>query len=102
LIPNYPTAHRTTFANLSGLALGFLNGSHPRSTPAPLLKSAAQLYSILHLTGGKVGAANLWRKALDDTLAFGWDAFFAVRTTFPSDGETFAILYTDYNLQNRN
>lgn len=85
-MPIYPNAHRATFSNLSTLALSFLNGGYPRPTPAPVMEAAARLYSILHLTGGKVGAANLWRKALDDNLAFGWEAFHAVRTTFPTEG----------------
>ncbi|KAF6762174.1 rRNA processing/ribosome biogenesis-domain-containing protein [Ephemerocybe angulata] len=85
LIPIYPNAHRATFGHLSGLALSFLNGSYPRPTSTPLLEAAARLYSILHLTGGKVGAANLWRKALDDNLAFGWEALNSVRTTFPTE-----------------
>lgn len=83
----YPNAHRATFGNLSALALSFLNGSYPIQTAAPVMEAAARLYSILHLTGGKVGAASLWRKALDDTLAFGWEAFFGLRTTFPGDCE---------------
>lgn len=33
-----------------------------------------------------MGATNLWRKSLDETLAFGWDAFFALRTTFRDGG----------------
>ncbi|TFK28886.1 hypothetical protein FA15DRAFT_753263 [Coprinopsis marcescibilis] len=84
LIPIYPNAHRATFANLSSLALGFLNGCHPCPTDPRILRSASDLYSSLHLTGGKVGAAAIWRKSMDDTLAFGWNAYFALRTTFPS------------------
>jgi len=86
-MPIYPNAHRPAFANLNSLALGFLNGSYPRPNPTPVMEAASRLFSILHLTGGKVGAATLWRKALDDTLAFGWDAYAAVRTTFPMEGE---------------
>lgn len=86
-MPIYPNAHRATFANFHGLSLSFLNGSYPRSTPTTLMEAAARLYCILHLTGGKVGAANLWRKALDDNLVFGWEAFFALRTTFPDESK---------------
>lgn len=85
-MPVYPNAHRPTFSSLSTLALSFLNGGYPRATPTPLVEAASRLYSILHLTGGKVGAANLWRKALEDNMAFGWEAFHAVRTTFPNEG----------------
>ncbi|KAJ7904735.1 hypothetical protein B0H14DRAFT_3421490 [Mycena olivaceomarginata] len=41
---------------------------------------------VLHFTGGKVGAANLWRKSVDDTLAFGWTSFLSVRSTFLVEG----------------
>ncbi|EDR12335.1 uncharacterized protein LACBIDRAFT_292824 [Laccaria bicolor S238N-H82] len=82
LIPLYPTTSRASYPALSSLALQFLNGSALSPTNITLLESASQLYAVLHQTGGKVGATNLWRKSLDETLAFGWDAFFALRTTF--------------------
>jgi len=49
------------------------------------VKSASKLYSVLHYTGGKVGAANMWRKAVDDTLFEAWNAFHGLRTTFPDE-----------------
>lgn len=55
--------------------------------PPSLLESASRLYGVLHHTGGKVGAANNWRKSLDDTLAFGWGAFLGLRTTFNRSGK---------------
>ena len=51
-----------------------------------MLKEASDLYSVLHYTGGKVGAANHWRKSVDDTLAFAWGALQNLRTTFPTNG----------------
>ncbi|KAH9938362.1 uncharacterized protein B0H18DRAFT_12189 [Fomitopsis serialis] len=39
------------------------------------------LYSVLPVTGGKVGAANVWRKSLDDTLGYAWNALAAMRRT---------------------
>ncbi|KIK04644.1 hypothetical protein K443DRAFT_675661 [Laccaria amethystina LaAM-08-1] len=90
LIPLYPTTSRASYPALSNLTLQFLNGSASSPTNITLLESASQLYAILHLTGGKVGATNLWRKSLDETLAFGWDGFFALRTTF-RDGAASAM-----------
>ncbi|KAJ6515674.1 rRNA processing/ribosome biogenesis-domain-containing protein [Mycena sanguinolenta] len=82
IIPLYPTLHRSSHAALSTLSLSFLNGN-PFKLPSLLLtRTASRLYVVLHFTGGKVGAANLWRKSVDDTLAFGWTSFLSVRSTF--------------------
>ncbi|KAG6833947.1 hypothetical protein H0H87_007958 [Tephrocybe sp. NHM501043] len=86
LVPVYPTLYRASHTALSALSLRFLDGSAPNPTRNSLLNAASSLYSVLHFTGGKVGAANLWRKSVDETLAFGWNAFLALRTTFPNDG----------------
>ncbi|KAH7911569.1 rRNA processing/ribosome biogenesis-domain-containing protein [Hygrophoropsis aurantiaca] len=83
LVPLFPTSHRSLTSALSSICLRILNGSAPPGTYDELLKSASKLYSVLHLTGGKVGAANLWRKSVDETLQFSWTAFLALRTTFP-------------------
>ncbi|KAG6868167.1 hypothetical protein C0993_006835 [Termitomyces sp. T159_Od127] len=88
LVPLYPTLYRQSHAALSTLVLCFLNGSAPNPTNDSLLKSASRLYTALHFTGGKVGAASLWRKSLDETLIFGWNAFLALRSTFTSTSET--------------
>jgi len=87
LIPLYPTLHRAQHAALQSLSLKFLNGSVPRPTDSTLLDAASRLYSVLHFTGGKVGAVSLWRKSLDETFAFAQSAFMNLRTTFPSEGE---------------
>lgn len=88
LIPLYPTLHRALLSSLSNLALRYLNGSSPKPTTARLLEAASSLYSILHYTGGKVGAVNHWRKSVDDTLAFAWGAFQGLRTTFSAAGRS--------------
>ena len=59
----------------------------PTPTDADLLKTASRLYSVLHFTGGKVGAANLWRKSLDETLAFTRSALLNIRSTFCTEGK---------------
>lgn len=84
LIPLYPTLHRAQHAAMHALTLKLLNGSTPLPTDTLLLQSASGLYSVLHHTGGKVGAVNLWRKSVDDTLAFSRTALECLRTTFPS------------------
>lgn len=86
LVPLYPTLHRVLLSSLSNLALRHLNGCSPKPTAPRLLRAASGLYSILHYTGGKVGAANQWRKSMDDTLAFAWGALQGLRTTFPDIG----------------
>ncbi|PPR04067.1 hypothetical protein CVT24_010642 [Panaeolus cyanescens] len=83
LIQVYPSAHRASYPSLNAFALRYLSGFSPGPTPTALLHAAASLYAALHLTGGKVGGAGLWRKALDDTLAFTWTAFLGLRSTFP-------------------
>jgi hypothetical protein len=94
LIPLYPNSHRAQQAALQSLCLiKFLNGSTPRPTDIALLEAASRLYSILHFTGGKVGAANLWRTSVDKTLAFCRDAFLTLRTTFPTDSEFYVWFY---------
>ncbi|KAJ7490368.1 rRNA processing/ribosome biogenesis-domain-containing protein [Mycena galericulata] len=82
IIPLYPTLHRTSHSALSALCLGYLNGNPFKPPNKALTSAASRLYAILHFTGGKVGAASLWRKAVDETLAFGWTSFLCVRSTF--------------------
>lgn len=89
LIFLYPTLHRTQHATLSSLCLIYLNGSSPQPIAIPLMEAASQLYSVLHHTGGKVGAATQWRKSMDDTIAFTWGALRGIRTTFPNPGGKF-------------
>ncbi|KAJ6539553.1 rRNA processing/ribosome biogenesis-domain-containing protein [Mycena capillaripes] len=86
IIPLYPTLHRASQSALSALCLGFLNGNPFKPPSIQLSSAASRLYAVLHFTGGKVGAANLWRKSIDDTLAFGWTSFLSLRSTFLVEG----------------
>ncbi|KAF8204795.1 rRNA processing/ribosome biogenesis-domain-containing protein [Pholiota molesta] len=90
LIPLYPTTHRASSGALSAFTLRYLNGSPTGFTNEFILHSASQLYATIPLTGGKVGAVNLWRKSLEETLAFGWEAFYALRTTSLIEGQNIA------------
>ncbi|CAL1701175.1 unnamed protein product [Somion occarium] len=86
LVPLYPTLHRSLHAALSSSAIKFLNGATPQPTSSRLLSSASRLNALLHYTGGKVGAATQWRKAVDDAILFTWGSFMSIRTTFPAPG----------------
>ncbi|KAI0346803.1 hypothetical protein BDW22DRAFT_1386488 [Trametopsis cervina] len=83
LLVNYPTLHRPLQQSLSSTVLRYLNGSSPKPVPHVLLEASSTLYSVLHHTGGKVGAAAQWRKSLGDTLQFSWNAFTKLRSTYP-------------------
>ncbi|KAL1944305.1 hypothetical protein VTO73DRAFT_3490 [Trametes versicolor] len=84
IVSLYPSLCRPLQTALSNVALSHLNGSAPNPTPVAMVEASSRLYSVLPLTGGKVGAAALWRKSLDDTVAFAWGAFLQLRTTYPS------------------
>ncbi|KAG7449000.1 uncharacterized protein BT62DRAFT_979095 [Guyanagaster necrorhizus] len=82
VVPLYPNAHRSSHSALSGLCLKYLNGSAPLPTSVTLLRSSSRLYAVLPATGGKVGASNLWKKTVEETLTFGWTAFSSLRSSF--------------------
>jgi hypothetical protein len=52
----------------------------------PVVQATSRLYAVLSVTGGKVGAAGLWRKSVDEILSIGWASLQALRTTFLNDG----------------
>ncbi|KAI3612208.1 ribosome biogenesis protein rix1 [Moniliophthora roreri] len=83
LIPIYPNVHRANHTSLSAIVLRILAEQSNHATKI-LTEPASKLYSVLHLTGGKVGAATLWRKAVDERVASAWTALSALRTTFPA------------------
>lgn len=89
LIPLFPTLHRSLHTQLSAFCLRSLNGSAPAPTDPRLFEVCSRLYAVLPVTGGKVGAASLWRKSVDETIGFTWTALAALRTTFPPEGEQF-------------
>jgi hypothetical protein len=79
----YPSLLRALSSSITDMCHRILNGSAPQRTNTLLLHSAASLYAALHYTGGKVGAANLWKKSVDETLQCLWAALMGLRTTFP-------------------
>ena len=70
LVSLFPSSHKQLHASLSALTLKHLNGSSPAPSPGKLVIAASKLYAVLPCTGGKVGASNLWRKSVDETLEF--------------------------------
>ncbi|KAM5534268.1 hypothetical protein V8D89_010878 [Ganoderma adspersum] len=86
MVSLYPSLCRPLHAQLSHIALRSLNGSTPTPVSGELVEASSRLYADLPLTGGKVNAPTLWRKCLDDTVAFAWGAFLQVRTTYPDRG----------------
>ena len=90
LITLYPIAHRASSAALSAFSLRYLNGSATSPSKTKLLDAISRLYSVLHLTGGKVGAVNLWRKSMEEALSFNYESLSSLRSTFPDEG----MLYT--------
>ncbi|KAF9646174.1 hypothetical protein BDM02DRAFT_3100296, partial [Thelephora ganbajun] len=70
LVLLFPSSHKQLHASLSTLTLEYLNGSSPAPSPKKLMTAASKLYAVLPCTGGKVGASNLWRKSVDETLDF--------------------------------
>lgn len=85
LVPIYPNIHRASHGGLSAITLKMLFDAPSQSTKV-LGDYAAELHAVLHLTGGRVGAATLWRKSMDERLADAWAAFGRLRTSF-SDGQ---------------
>lgn len=86
LVPLHPNLHRALHPSISGLTLQLLDGSPAAPTPSTLVNSAARLNATLHAIGGKVGSVNLWRKSVDETVAFCWVSFAALRTTYHHKG----------------
>ncbi|KAG1833458.1 rRNA processing/ribosome biogenesis-domain-containing protein, partial [Suillus variegatus] len=79
----YPSLNRALSSSITNVCHQILNGSAPQRMNKLLLHKAASLYAVLHYTGGKVGAANLWKKSVDETLQCLWTASTGLRTTFP-------------------
>jgi hypothetical protein len=89
-IQAYPTLHRPLTESFSTFCLKVLNGN-PRSTSASVVVKASQLYACIHVTGGKVGGAALWRKAMDETIEFTRSAFLGLRVSYSTEGEAHTL-----------
>lgn len=89
----YPSLHRALSSSITDMCHRILNGSALQRTNKLLLHSAANLYAALHYTGGKVGAANLWRKSVDETIQCLWAALMGLRTTSPGRSQILTYRY---------
>ena len=98
LITLYPTAHRAPSSALSAFSLRHLNGSPSNPSNTTLLDAISRLYSVLHLTSGKVGAVNLWRRSMEETLSFGYESLFFLRSTFRDEGMLFIYKFSLLNI----
>ena len=87
VLPLYPTLHRGVHSQLLTICLRLLDGSPAVPISSETIDSASRLYAMLHHTGGKVAAATLWRKAVDDTILFAMAAFRSLRTSVNADRE---------------
>ncbi|KAG9317497.1 rRNA processing/ribosome biogenesis-domain-containing protein [Chiua virens] len=85
LIPLYPSLHKALGQRLSALCHQIFSGS-VRATDT-LVDATANLYSVLHFLGGKVGGTDLWRNCLDEALQMSWSAWLGLRTTFPTSAQ---------------
>lgn len=85
LIPLYATLHKTLHGRLSALCLRQIGGSAGHPTDGSLARAASRLYSVLPVTGGKVGSTALWRKSVDEVMALTWTSLHALRTTSRKD-----------------
>jgi len=86
LVPLYPTLYKALFGQLSAFCLRQFNCSAGQPMDASVIQATSRLYAVFAVTGGKVGAASLWRKSVEEILSIGWASFHALRTTFPNDG----------------
>lgn len=85
LVPFYATLHKTLHGRLSTLCLRQIGGSAGHPADGSLARAASRLYSVLPVTGGKVGSTTLWRKSVDEVVALTWASLHALRTTFRKD-----------------
>lgn len=81
LVHHHPNLHAGLQAKLHSLSLGHLSGSFPSTSSDSLVQSAADLHSVLHLTGGKVRGAAAWRKSLDGAIASALSALGEIAST---------------------
>ncbi|KAI0284276.1 rRNA processing/ribosome biogenesis-domain-containing protein [Russula aff. rugulosa BPL654] len=85
LLPLYPTLYKALHGRLTAFCLRQINCSAGQPMDGPVVQATSRLYAVLSVTGGKVGAASLWRKSVDEILSIGWASLHALRTTFPND-----------------
>lgn len=78
----YPSLLRPVQNPIHKLSLNHLSGAFPSTTSSPLIEAAARLQATLHLTAGKAGGANAWRKTMDGALGTAEHCLYTLRSTF--------------------
>ena len=69
MVHHHPNLHIAIQARLQSLTLAHLSGSFPSTSNSSLVQSAADLHSVLHLTGGKVRGTVAWKKSVDSAIS---------------------------------
>ncbi|KAH8830389.1 hypothetical protein DL96DRAFT_1592690 [Flagelloscypha sp. PMI_526] len=82
MISLHPSLHRQLQPSIAQASLRFLDRNSPDPINHRILHAASKTYSVLPVTGGKVAAANLWRKSVQDTLQSASQAIRSLRLTF--------------------
>jgi hypothetical protein len=77
----YPSLVKPLYTRIWKNALNKLFGSFPLSEPQ-LTYAAAGLIATLHLTGGKVGSATVWKKNLECAIGEAEIALHVMRSSF--------------------
>ncbi|KAH9965998.1 rRNA processing/ribosome biogenesis-domain-containing protein, partial [Russula dissimulans] len=78
LVPLYSALYKAPHGRLSALCLRQSNCSARQPLDDSFARATSRLYSVLPATGGKAGAASLWRKSVDEILSIGWGSLSAV------------------------
>ena len=88
LIVAHPNLHRPLIASLSAFTNDCINSicSSSRPLPEKLVDSISHLSAVLHLCGGKTGAAGVWRKNVDEAVASCYFALGQLNSTYADGG----------------
>jgi hypothetical protein len=69
MVHHHPNLHVAVNIKLHNLTLTHLSGTFPSVSDRALVQSAADLHSVLHLTGGKVRGSVAWRRSVDSAIS---------------------------------
>ncbi|KZO98064.1 hypothetical protein CALVIDRAFT_554136 [Calocera viscosa TUFC12733] len=77
----YPNAHRSLQTSLNNLCMANLKGASPTPTQGDLRRASATLFAMVSVTGGKVSAADTWKKNMLGALRAASDCVKVLRAT---------------------
>ncbi|EJU06292.1 hypothetical protein DACRYDRAFT_44452, partial [Dacryopinax primogenitus] len=81
MLASYPNAHRSLQTQLNNICLANMRGVSLTPTPAALRQASAALFAMVCVTGGKVGAADIWKKTMLGALRSAVDCVGILRRT---------------------